>query len=178
MPRTGRCRHRPLQTLCGFAGVRSGLRVCTAGRTGSSAPTGAYHFALVHSKFATVYRAGGVEPRPYANLMLWCKRTPVPRPGKFQEGVATPSWSVRGSPRGDSKLPLAVFLYTASGAFFPHGKKGGLSPHRCTAPCKSAKRGDTIQTRNRRAGQAPPLRYDETRYSSKTTASDPVSQLR
>ena len=46
--RTGRCGHRPLQTLYGFAGVHSFLTVRPAGRTGSSAPTGAYHFALVH----------------------------------------------------------------------------------------------------------------------------------
>ena len=36
---------------------------------------------------------------------------PIPRPGKFQEGVATPSWSVRGLSRGDfvltSSIPLA-----------------------------------------------------------------------
>ena len=39
--------------------------------------------------------------------------------------------------KGRSKLPLAVFLYTASGTFFPHGKKGGLSPRRSTAPRKN-----------------------------------------
>ncbi len=45
--RTGRCGHRPLQTLYGFAGVHPCLRVRAAGRTEASAPTGAYHFALV-----------------------------------------------------------------------------------------------------------------------------------
>ena len=103
---------------------------------------------------------------------------PRPAPREIPRRGRSPFLVGQRIAKGRSKLPLAVFLYTASGAFFPHGKKGGLSPHRCTAPCKSAKRGDTIQTRNRRAGQAPPLRYDETRYSSKTTASDPVSQLR
>ena len=39
--------------------------------------------------------------------------------------------------KGRSKLPLAVFLYTASGAFFPHGKKAGLSLRRCTVPCNT-----------------------------------------
>ena len=38
--RAGRCGHRPLQTLYGFALVRPGLRVHTAGRTEASAPTG------------------------------------------------------------------------------------------------------------------------------------------
>ena len=72
--------------------------------------------------------AGGAEPLPYANLAVGRKRTPVPRPGKFQEGVATPSWSFRGLSRGDSKLPLTAFLYTASGAFFPRGKERGAEP--------------------------------------------------
>ena len=37
---TGRCGHRPLQTVCGFASVHPCLQVRTAGRTEASAPTG------------------------------------------------------------------------------------------------------------------------------------------
>ncbi len=44
--RAGRCGHRPLQTLCGFAGVRPFLRVHSAGRTESSAPTLIIHHSL------------------------------------------------------------------------------------------------------------------------------------
>ena len=53
--------------------------------------------------------------------------------------------------KGRSKLPLAVFLHTASGTFFPHGKKGGLSP---AVPRHRVKT-------YRREGQAPPLHYDD-----------------
>ena len=168
---------RPLQTECVFASVRSCLHVRPAGRTGSSAPTGACAFASVHANLQPCTAREGQSPSP---TQIWwlCANAPNPAPREIPRRGRNPFLVGQRIAKGRSKLPLAVFLYTASGAFFPHGKKGGLSPHRCTAPCKSAKRGDTIQTRNRRAGQAPPLRYDETRYSSKTTASDPFSQLR
>ena len=42
---TGRCGHRPLQTVCGFASVHPCLQVRTAGRTEASAPTGCCAFS-------------------------------------------------------------------------------------------------------------------------------------
>ena len=48
---TGRCGHRPLQTLYGFALVRSCPWVRAAGRTEASAPTDAYRLALVHQNW-------------------------------------------------------------------------------------------------------------------------------
>ena len=59
----GRCGHRPLQTLYGFALVRSDLQVRTAGRTEASAPTGA-PFRTSAVKFAVLHRAGGASPAP------------------------------------------------------------------------------------------------------------------
>ena len=48
--RAGRARRRPLQIWYGFALVRPILLVHTAGRTESSAPTGAHRSALVRHK--------------------------------------------------------------------------------------------------------------------------------
>ena len=62
----GRCGHRPLQTFYGFALVHPFLRVRPAGRTGSSAPTGACHSALAHSIFQRrTARAGQAPPLRY-----------------------------------------------------------------------------------------------------------------
>ena len=62
----GRCGHRPLQTLYGFVLVRSDLQVRTAGRTGSSAPTGARRFALARSNLRCfTARAGRAPPLRY-----------------------------------------------------------------------------------------------------------------
>ena len=64
--RAGRARHRPLQTLCGFAGMHSFLQVHTAGRTEASAPTGAYRSTLVQSNFQhCAARAGQAPPLRY-----------------------------------------------------------------------------------------------------------------
>ena len=64
VPRAGRCGHRPLQTGYGFALVRPCLWVHTAGRTGSSAPTGACRFALACAILRRC-TAGRGKPLPY-----------------------------------------------------------------------------------------------------------------
>ena len=113
----GRARHRPLQMLYGFAGVHSCLQVRTAGRTEASAPTGAYRSALVHSKFATVYRAGGVEPLPYAGLTVGCKRRTFQNVQPFSSSV-----SLREPPS-------------------PHGEGFFLRTAPCPAPREIPRRG-------------------------------------
>ncbi len=94
--RAGRCGHRPLQTLCVFALVRSILQVHTAGRTGSSAPTGCVPFRIGAPVSATLYRAGGVEPLPYGNggrlygIALVHSNLPVRTAQSFRHGFAVP----------------------------------------------------------------------------------------
>ena len=78
---------------------------------------------------------GGIDPLHKGALVRAmhprCAPRENPRRGR------NPFLVVQRIVKGRSKLPLAVFLYTASGAFFPHGKKAGLSLRRCTVPCNT-----------------------------------------
>ena len=156
---------------------------------GASIPTNVVRICIGAVKFSSLYRAGGVEPLPYAGLTVGCKRrtsqnvrpfsssvslreppvptpfvpaghfpliggicpsrgrlwvmqcTTVPRPREIPRRGRNPFLVGQRIAKGRSKLPLAVFLYTASGTFFPHGKKGGLSSRRSTAPRKNVQTG-------------------------------------
>ena len=69
---TGRCGHRPLQTLCGLALVRSCPWVRAAGRTEASAPTDAYRFALVHqNRQRCTAREGQAPPLHYDEIITY-----------------------------------------------------------------------------------------------------------
>ena len=109
MPRAGRCGHRPLQTFYGFASVHSCLRVRTAGRTGSSAPTGAYVSALVRSNLHRCSaRAGQAPPLRYDEL-FGCSKSALlrRRAGGLRNNQNAPrskspshrDWDSRGSGR-------------------------------------------------------------------------------
>ena len=127
---------------CVFARVHSNLQ-CRAAWAGSNpAPTLIWWFGTnvataqnVHPFSSSVSLREPPVPTPFVPAghfpliggicpsrgRLWVVQyTTVPRPGKFQEGVATPSWSVRGSPRGYLVLTSSMSLAPPQAAGLAH----------------------------------------------------------
>ena len=78
---------------------------------------------------------GGIDPLHKGALVRAMHQHHAPR--EIPRRGRSPFLVGQRFAKGRSKLPLAVFLYTASPAFFPHGKKAGLSLRRCTVPCNT-----------------------------------------
>ena len=130
---------RPYRTFYGFAEHYAILRLRTDGESAASTPTDRLRCRRSLCDFAGAPCTGGVEPLPYATG------------GNFADS----HWCVRIC----NAAPHNPFV-TASPCHLPL-HKGGFGA------CHSALVRRNPQRRTARAGQAPPLRYDEIRQQCK-----------